>query len=106
LAFTTKSPLEPNVAPSKFAVFFAKITTLPPLIFDPICVITSQAKVILGSIKGDVNITAQKLVDTKNTTVKEEKFEFNYSISFWNQTGFTEVMPVGTFSSANLFAIC
>jgi hypothetical protein len=39
--------------------------------------ITSQAKVILGSIKGDVNITAQKLVDTKNTTVKEEKFEFN-----------------------------
>jgi hypothetical protein len=39
--------------------------------------ITSQAKVILGSVKGDVNITAQKLVDTKNTTVKEEKFEFN-----------------------------
>ncbi|SSC10525.1 hemagglutinin repeat-containing protein, partial [thiotrophic endosymbiont of Bathymodiolus puteoserpentis (Logatchev)] len=39
--------------------------------------ITSQARVILGSTQGDVNITAQKLTDTENTTVKKKEFGFS-----------------------------
>ncbi|CAB5496219.1 hypothetical protein AZO1586I_1, partial [Bathymodiolus thermophilus thioautotrophic gill symbiont] len=39
--------------------------------------ITSQTRVILGSTQGDVNITAQKLTDTENTTVKKEEFGFS-----------------------------
>ncbi|SEH67161.1 membrane protein [Bathymodiolus azoricus thioautotrophic gill symbiont] len=54
MAFTTKSPLESNVAPSKFAVFSAKITTLSPLIFDPICVVSTLEVLVVVVVNESV----------------------------------------------------